>query len=279
MGTLVLVATPIGNLGDISPRAIEALQTAALICCEDTRRTGGLLSHFGIRGVRMAIANEHTELARVAEVLDLLAGGASVAVVTDAGTPGISDPGERLVAAAIAEGHTVTAVPGPSADVMAVVISGLPSARYVMDGFLPRTGPERATRLHDATTEPRTVVLYEAPHRLVRTVTDLHALCGADRRVVLARELTKLHEEIWRGTLGDALAHVADREPQGEYVIVLEGAPARSEPTDADIRIGLERELVTGASKKSAVSTVADHLGVAKNRVYDLALTIAVPPR
>ena len=279
MGSLVLVATPIGNLGDLSPRAIEALQGAALICCEDTRRTGGLLSHFGIRGVRMAIANEHTENARVAEVLDLLAGGASVAVVTDAGTPGISDPGERLVVAAIAEGHTVSAVPGPSADVMALVISGLPSARYVMDGFLPRSGPERAVRLAEATTERRTVVLYEAPHRLVRTVTDLHALCGPARRIVLARELTKLHEEVWRGSLGEALAHVAEREPQGEYVIVLEGAPARTEPTDDDIRRGLERELAGGASKKSAVSTVADHLGVAKNRVYNLALTVTVAAR
>ncbi|MCU1394926.1 MAG: hypothetical protein JWM34_3354 [Ilumatobacteraceae bacterium] len=274
MGTLVLVATPLGNLADLSPRAIEALQGAALICCEDTRRTGGLLSHFGIRGVRMAIANEHTETARIDEVLDLLAAGSTVAVVTDAGTPGISDPGERLVAAAIANGHTVSAVPGPSADVMALVVSGLPSARYVMDGFLPRSGPERAVRLHDAVTESRTVVLYEAPHRLVRTLTDLHARCGDDRRVVLARELTKLHEEIWRGTLAEALVHVAQREPLGEYVIVLDGAPAAVEASDDDIRDGLTRELASGASKKSAVSTVADHLGVPKNRVYDLALTL-----
>jgi 16S rRNA (cytidine1402-2'-O)-methyltransferase len=277
VGTLVLVATPIGNLADLSPRAIDALQNAALICCEDTRRTGGLLSHFGIRGVRMAIANEHTETARIDEVLDLLAAGRSVAVVTDAGTPGISDPGERLVAAAIAAGHTVSAVPGPSADVMALVISGLPSARYVMEGFLPRSGPERAIRMREAAVERRTVVLYEAPHRLVRTLTDLHALCGSDRRVVLARELTKIHEEVWRGTLAEALMHVAERAPLGEYVIVLAGAPTVAEATDDEIRDGLTRELAGGASKKTAVATVADHLGVPKNRVYDLALGLSVP--
>ena len=279
MGTLVLVATPIGNLGDISPRAIEALQTAALICCEDTRRTGKLLSHFGIRGVRMAIANEHTEVARIEEVLDLLGAGQTVAVVTDAGTPGISDPGERLVAAAIEHGHTVSAVPGPAADVMAVVISGLPSARYVMDGFLPRSGPDRAARLRDATTEPRTVVLYEAPHRLLRTLVDLREQCGGDRRVVLARELTKLHEEVWRGTLADAVVHVEVRAPLGEYVIVLQGAPPRAEITDDEINRELALQLADGASKKTAIAAVADHLGVPKNRVYDLALVIAATPR
>jgi 16S rRNA (cytidine1402-2'-O)-methyltransferase len=278
VSTLILVATPIGNLGDMSPRAIEALQSAALICCEDTRRTGGLLSHFGIRGVRMAIANEHTELARVEEVLELLASGKTVAVVTDAGTPGISDPGERLVAAAIANGHTVSAVPGPAADVMALVISGLPSARYVMEGFLPRSGPERGARLREAAAEPRTVVLYEAPHRLARTLTDLHELCGPSRRVVLARELTKLHEEVWRGDLGEALVHVEQRPPLGEYVIVLQGAPARERATDDDIRDALRRQFADGSSKKTAIAAVAEHLDVPKNRVYDLALAMPLTP-
>ncbi len=274
MGTLVLVATPIGNLGDMSPRAIEALNGAALICCEDTRRTGKLLSHFGIRGVRMAIANEHTEMARVQEVLDLLAAGNSVAVVTDAGTPGISDPGEILVRAAIEHGHIVSAVPGPAADVMALVISGLPSARYVMEGFLPRSGPERAPRILQAATESRTVVLYEAPHRIVRTVAELAVACGGDRQVVLARELTKLHEEVWRGTLADAVVHVNDREPQGEYVIVLAGAPPATAATDIDIERELRRQIGDGASKKSAISAVAERLDVAKNRVYDIALAL-----
>ncbi|CAB4864798.1 unannotated protein [freshwater metagenome] len=279
MGTLLLVATPIGNLGDLSPRAIEALQGCALICCEDTRRTGGLLSHFGIHGVRMAIANEHTETARVDEVLNLLAAGQTVAVVTDAGMPGISDPGERLVRAAIEHHHTVSAVPGPSAEVMALVISGLPSHRYVFEGFLPRSGTERAQRLREATAERRTVVLYEAPHRLARTLAELHSICGPDRRVVLARELTKLHEEVWRGTLGEAVARVAEREPQGEYVIVLDGAELPPGATDDDIRAALDTSLGAGASRKSAVASVAQLLDVPKNRVYDIALSIGAQLR
>ncbi|HEY4333045.1 MAG TPA: 16S rRNA (cytidine(1402)-2'-O)-methyltransferase, partial [Ilumatobacteraceae bacterium] len=225
-------------------------------------------------GVRMAIANEHTEMARVDEVLALLADGLSVAVVTDAGTPGISDPGELLVRAAIEHGHVVTATPGPAADVMAVVISGLPSARYVMDGFLPRSGPDRAVRLGEAASERRTVVLYEAPHRLARTLADLVVACGGERRVVLARELTKLHEEVWRGTLGESVAHVAEREPIGEHVIVLAGAPPRAESSDAEIEIELQRQIDAGATKKSAISAVAERLSVAKNRVYDIALAL-----
>ncbi len=274
MGTLVLVATPIGNLGDLSPRAAESLQGAALICCEDTRRTGKLLSHFGIRGVRMAIANEHTELARIDEVLELLAAGKIVAVVSDAGTPGISDPGERLVKAAIEHHHVISAIPGPAADVMALVISGLPSARYVFEGFLPRSGAERGERLRAVATETRTIVLYEAPHRLARTLTELHAICGDTRRVVLARELTKLHEEVWRGTLGESLGHVGQRAPLGEYVIVLAGAPASAPASDDEIVLRLVAELAHGASKKSAVAAVADRLDVAKNRVYDIALAM-----
>ena len=279
MGILLLVATPIGNLGDLSPRAIEALQGCALICCEDTRRTGGLLSHFGIQGVRMAITNEHTETARIDEVLNLLAAGQTVAVVTDAGMPGISDPGERLVRAAIEHHHIVSAVPGPSAEVMALVISGLPSHRYVFEGFLPRSGPERAVRLREATGEHRTVVLYEAPHRLARTVTDLLSVCGPERRIVLARELTKLHEEVWRGTLGEAVAHVAEREPQGEYVIVLDAGELPPGATDDDIRTALVTLLSGGASRKSAVASVAQLLDVPKNRVYDIALSIPTQPR
>ncbi len=279
MGTLLLVATPIGNLGDLSPRAIAALQNSALICCEDTRRTGGLLSHFGIHGVRMAIANEHTEVARIEEVLNLLAAGETVALVTDAGTPGISDPGERLVRAAIDHHHTVSAIPGPSAEVMALVISGLPSRRYVFEGFLPRTGADRAERLREATSESRTVVLYEAPHRLARTLADLHSICDDDRRVVLARELTKLHEEVWRGTLGEACSHVAAREPLGEYVIVLEGAAPRAASTDDEIRAALVAQLSVATSKKSAVANVAQRLNVPKNRVYDIALSISAQPR
>lgn len=273
-GELVLVSTPIGNLGDLSSRAIAALQSAALICCEDTRHSGKLLSHAGVSGVRMAIANEHTEADRVHQVLGLLGDGRSVAVITDAGTPGISDPGERLVRAAIDAGYRVSAVPGPAAFVMALVVSGFDTTRFGFDGFLPRNGPDRRARIAEYVTERRTVVLYEAPHRIVRTVADLHSALGPDRRIALARELTKLHEEVWRGTLSDAMGHLAEREPRGEYAVVIEGAAPPAAATDDDLRASLTTLLDNGIDRRTAISTVmADH-GAAKRRVYDLALTI-----
>lgn len=271
---LVLVSTPIGNLGDLSPRAVDALAGAALICCEDTRRTGKLLAHAGVRGVPMAVTNEHTEHARIAEVLDLLASGRTVALVSDAGTPGISDPGERLVRAAIDAGHTVSAVPGPAAFVTALVVSGLPTSRFVMEGFLARSGVERTRRLADISHEPRTVVLYEAPHRVARTVADLVAACGGDRRVVLARELTKLHEEVWRGTLSEAVEHLRVREPRGEYVIVLDGAPPEAPADDDAIRAALIAAIDAGRTRSDAVATVVASLGAAKRRVYDIATSL-----
>jgi 16S rRNA (cytidine1402-2'-O)-methyltransferase len=273
-GRLVLVSTPIGNLGDMPPRAVDALKACALICCEDTRHSGKLLSHTGVSGVRLAVANEHTEDARRDEVLGLLASGLDVAIVTDAGTPGISDPGMRLVAAAIAHGYTVSAVPGPAALVMAVVLSGFDTGRFAFDGFLPRSGKERAERLAEVASEHRTTVLYEAPHRVQRTVADLLTTCGPTRRVALARELTKLHEEVWRGTLADAVAHVTEVEPRGEYVVVLEGAPKDAPATDDDIIDALRMALRGGADRRTAIATVMATTGAAKRRVYDLALTI-----
>ncbi len=273
-GTLLLVATPIGNLGDLSSRAVDALRGAALICCEDTRRTGRLLQHAGITGARLAVANEHTEHARAAEVVELLAQGLDVAVVTDAGTPGISDPGARLVRAALAHGHRVSAVPGPAALVMALVVSGLDTTRFVFEGFLPRSGREREERLAEVADERRTVVLYEAPHRLVRTVADLAARCGPEREVVLARELTKLHEEVWRGTLAEAVAHTDERPPRGEYVVVVAGAPPPDVADDAAIERSLRAELARGTTRKAAVATVTAALRVPKRRVFDIATTL-----
>jgi 16S rRNA (cytidine1402-2'-O)-methyltransferase len=273
-GRLVLVSTPIGNLGDLSPRAVDALKSCALICCEDTRHSGKLLSYAGVSGVRLAVANEHTEVARTDEVLGLLAGGHDVAVVTDAGTPGISDPGMRLVRAAVDAGHEVTAVPGPAALVVALVLSGFDTTRFVFEGFLPRSGRERVERLTEVAAERRTVVLYEAPHRAARTVNDLAAACGTGRRVALARELTKLHEEVWRGTLGAAQDHLAQVAPRGEYVVVLEGAPAAAESTDEQIVDALRMALATGADRRTAIATVMSTSGASKRRVYDLALTI-----
>jgi 16S rRNA (cytidine1402-2'-O)-methyltransferase len=273
-GQLVLVATPIGNLGDLSPRAVDALRTAALICCEDTRRTGRLLQHAGISGVRMAVANDHTERLRIDEVLQLLDAGRDVAFVSDAGTPGISDPGERLVRAVVDAGHVVSAVPGPAALVMALVVSGFDTTRFVFEGFVPRTGNDRQRRLAEIATERRTSILYEAPHRVARTLADLVGHCGPERRVALARELTKLHEEIWRGSLAEAVTHVAEREPRGEYVLVLEGAPPPGPADDDGIRSALESHMSHGHTRKSAIATVAGALDVPKRRVFDIATSM-----
>ncbi|MEQ1872551.1 MAG: 16S rRNA (cytidine(1402)-2'-O)-methyltransferase [Ilumatobacteraceae bacterium] len=273
-GQLWLVSTPIGNLGDLPPRAISTLQSCALICCEDTRHSGKLLSHAGIAGVRLAVANEHTEDSRAGEVLDLLASGRDVAVLTDAGTPGISDPGARLVRAAIDAGHRVSAVPGPAALVMGLVLSGFDTTRFVFEGFLPRTGKDRTQRIADIVCERRTIVLYEAPHRVQRTVADLLKACGPDRQIALARELTKLHEETWRGTLADAATHVAEQAPRGEYVVVVEGASDVVEATDDAIVSALRMTLAGGADRRAAIATVMASTGASKRRVYDLALTI-----
>lgn len=273
-GRLVLVSTPIGNLGDLSPRAIDALRACALICCEDTRHSGKLLSHAGISGVRLAVADEHRERARTDEVLGLLASGSDVGVITDAGTPGISDPGMRLVAAAVEAGYAVTAVPGPAALVMGLVLSGFDTTRFVFEGFLPRSGRERDERIADIAAERRTIVLYEAPHRVARTVADLGEACGPGRRVALARELTKLHEEVWRGTLANAAAHVTDVAPRGEYVVVVEGAPRAAEATDEQIVDALRTVMQGGADRRTAIATVMSTTGANKRRVYDLALTI-----
>jgi len=273
-GALVLVATPIGNLGDISQRAIEALKAADIICCEDTRHSGKLLAHFGVTGKKLVVINEHTEYDAREEIVSLVTSGSNVALITDAVTPGISDPGERLVVAVINAGGVVTAVPGPSALTMALVISGLPTSRFVFEGFLPRSGAERTERLAMATTESRTTVFYEAPHRLVKTLSDLTTACGAMRGVVLARELTKLHEEIWRGTLQDANMHVAKTEPRGEYVIILEPAKPPAPPTDEELLAAIRAEIAKGVSRKDSAARVSARFGVAKRTVYELALQV-----
>ena len=273
-GGLVLVATPIGNLGDMTQRAIEALQSADVICCEDTRHSGKLLAHFGVTGKKLIVINEHTEYDAREEIVLLVTSGSVVALITDAGTPGISDPGERLVVAVIEAGGNVTAAPGASALTMALVISGLPTSRFVFEGFLPRSGAERTDRLAMATTESRTIVLYEAPHRLAKTLSDLTTVCGAMRRVVLARELTKLHEQIWRGTLQDANMLVAVTEPRGEYVIILEPAKPPAPPTDEELVDAIKTEIAKGVSRKDSAARVSARFGVAKRHVYELALQV-----
>lgn len=277
-GTLVLVATPIGHLDDLSTRTVEALRRADCVCCEDTRRTGNLLRHLGIRAPRLLVINEHTEWDRTTEVLTLLAEGATVALVSDAGTPAISDPGERLVRAAVDAGVAVTAVPGPAALIMALVMSGLPTARFAFDGFLPRKGAERTRRLAEVARELRTVVLYEAPHRLARTLADLTTVCGEQRRVALARELTKVHEEMWRGTLGEALERAEHVTPRGEYVIVLEGAPGADGASDDEIDHELTQRLDAGMSVSRAAAEVAALFDLPRRAVYQQALTLKRTP-
>jgi len=273
-GTLTLVATPIGNLSDMSQRAIDTLGSVTVVCCEDTRRTGLLLQHLGLSGKKYIVINEHTEHDACEHVVALLLDDIDVALVSDAGTPGISDPGERLVKAALNAGITVSAIPGPSALTMALVMSGLPTARFVFEGFLPRSGGDRTRLIDEVATEMRTVVLYEAPHRLEKTLDDLETACGAMRRVVLARELTKLHEEMWRGTLHDAVKYAQTTEPRGEYVLIVEGAKPPAPPTDEEINDALRDELKNGSSKKDAAAKVAAKNGIQKRHVYELALML-----
>ena len=273
-GTFTLVATPIGNLADITARAVEAIGNSAVVCCEDTRRSGLLLQHLGISGKKYVVVNDHTEHDACEEIVTLLQGGANVVLITDAGTPGISDPGERVVRSVIDAGLKVTCAPGPAALIMALVMSGLPSQRFVFEGFIPRSGGERSQRLNDIAIESRTVVLYEAPHRVAKTLADLEVVCGPMRNVVIARELTKLHEEMWRGTLHDASIHARATEPRGEYVIMLAGALPPAPPTDDELAAAVREEIEKGASKKDAAARVATKYGVAKRRVYEIALQI-----
>ncbi|CAN5726403.1 16S rRNA (cytidine(1402)-2'-O)-methyltransferase [soil metagenome] len=271
-GVLAVVATPIGNLEDMTPRAVRTLAEADLVVCEDTRRTRRLLSAAGVATPPLLAANDHTEAAQVATVLARLEKGARVALISDAGLPGVSDPGELLVRAAAAAGFEVVVVPGPSAALAGLVVSGLPTARFVFEGFLPRSGSGRTERLAALATEPRTAVLFEAPHRLARTLADLAAVLGGDREVALCRELTKLYEEIWRGTLAEAALRATEVEPRGEYVVVIAGAARPADASDDELVAALDRALATGVSTKDAVAEVAAADGVSKRLTYNLAI-------
>jgi 16S rRNA (cytidine1402-2'-O)-methyltransferase len=223
---LVVVATPIGNLGDLSPRAVEALTAAGYIYCEDTRRTLKLLSHASIKGPRLVPHHRFNEAASTVTAIERLKGGATIALVTDAGTPLVSDPGGRLVRAALEAGIPVEAVPGPSAALAALVVSGLATDRWCFEGFVPRTGRLRAARLAAIAGETdRAVVVFESPYRVQRLLDDLAEACGPARPVAVCRELTKLHEEVWRGPVGQAAERARTVKPRGEYVLVVGTAP------------------------------------------------------
>lgn len=271
-GRLVLVATPIGNLGDLSPRAVEVLADADVVACEDTRRTGKLLAHAGVSAPRLLVVNEHTEAAGADEIAQLVAGGNTVVLVTDAGTPAVSDPGSRVVQAVLAAGGDVEAVPGPSAAIAALVVSGLPTGRFCFEGFLPRKGRHRADRIRELGQESRTMVLFEAPHRLARTLGDLASALGGDRAVAIVREQTKLHEEVWRGTLADAVIRANGTEPRGEHVLVVAGCPDPAPPSAPQIKAALDEKLAEGLSRRDAAAAVAAELGVSRRAVYQIGL-------
>ena len=273
-GTLVLVSTPIGNLQDLSARARDALATADVVYCEDTRRTRALVTHAGLSGVRLQSLYAHNEAARVDAVLAQLAGGSTVVVVSDAGTPLVSDPGARLVAAAASAGAVVSVVPGPSAVLAALVVSGFATDRFCFEGFLPRKGPERRGRLAAVAHEERTVVLFEAPTRVAATLGDLAAACGGERAWWWRGELTKLHEEVWRGTLAEASAALAPHAARGEVALVVEGAPPPGDPSDVAVDDAVQARLDAGDSLRDAAEAVARALGVARRRAYQAGVAL-----
>jgi 16S rRNA (cytidine1402-2'-O)-methyltransferase len=272
---LIVVGTPIGNLGDLSPRAVEALRTADVIACEDTRRTRKLLSHTGIPAEgRLRAVHAHNEDREAERIVEDVRAGRTVVYATDAGMPGVSDPGARVVLACREADVAVEVIPGPSAALAALALSGFSADRFVFEGFLPRKGKVRVERLAAIATESRTVVCFEAPGRVPATLSDLAGVCGDARLVCVAREITKLHEEVFYGSLGvaAALAHAAD--PRGEHVIVVNGqpvdtTPASDESLDAAVRAALDR----GLSARDAAAEVALALGVPKRRAYEAAIT------
>ncbi len=265
MAILYLVSTPIGNLSDLSGRAARILGEVERIFAEDTRRTGRLLQHLGLDTPLISL-HQHNEAARAGRVLECLESG-DAAVVSDAGTPLISDPGARVVDAALEAGHDVVPVPGPSAVLAALVGSGLPADRFVFLGFAPRKGRERRALLQRVADSPETTVLFEAPGRLRRLLADLERACSPGRRVAVAREMTKLHEEFVRGTLAEARAHFGERAPRGEVTLVIDRSP-RDEPDDSAAREVAAGLLAGGARPSEAVREVMARIGVSRNRAY-----------
>ena len=278
-GILYLVATPIGNLEDMTPRAVRTLREADLIAAEDTRGSIRLLNHFDIH-TPMTSYHEYNRLSKAHALIDRLLEGENVAVVTDAGTPGISDPGEDLVRMALQNGITVSPVPGACAAVNALVCSGKPTRRVCFEAFLPMDKKERAEILEELKTETRTIVLYEAPHRLVRTLEELLGALG-DRNITLARELTKKHETIAETTIGDALRAYGEKEPRGEYVLVIEGrsrSELKREKQDAvaqsmTVEEHFQKYVSQGMDRKEAMKAVARDRGISRREVYSQLMT------
>jgi 16S rRNA (cytidine1402-2'-O)-methyltransferase len=274
-GTLHVVATPLGNLGDLSPRAADTLRAVAIVAAEDTRRTRPLLTHIGAHA-RLLSYHAHSAPSRRNALLDALAAGDDVALVTDAGTPTISDPGADLIAAARAAGHPVVVVPGPSAVTAALSGAGFPADRYTFLGFLPRKGPDRAERLAEIAASRVTVVLFEAANRLAELLADLAATAGGARAATVARELTKRHEEFQTGTLDALVGYYAAHEPRGEVTVVVAGAPAPvpGQPDDAALLDEARRLLDHGMTRRDTARHLAEAFGVSRNAAYALVASL-----
>lgn len=277
-GRLVLVATPIGNLGDLSPRAADALRDADAIACEDTRHTRKLLSAQNILGKRLLAVHEHNEIDAARGLVALAEQGQCIALVSDAGMPAISDPGSVVVRAFIDAGLPVECVPGPSAFIVALALSGLPCDRFTFEGFLPAKGQGRRSAIAALASEQRTSVLYESPHRLVRTVEELAETLGGQRRIALSRELTKRFEETWRGTLAEAVVHLEASPPRGEFVIVLAGVDRSTdigipEFDDEELLRRVDVHRASGLRTRDAVDAVVAESGAQRKRVYALAVS------
>ena len=271
-GKLCLVGTPIGNLGDMSPRALRALEEADFIAAEDTRVTLKLLNHFNIKKPLVSYY-EHNARSAGERILERILAGESCALVTDAGMPSVSDPGEDLAARCAGAGVELTAVPGPCAAVTALALSALPAGRFCFEGFLSTSGRSRREHLESLKGERRTMVFYEAPHKLVKTLEDLRAAFGPGRRIALCREMTKLHEEVVRSTLGEAAALYAETPPRGEFVLVVEGAAeAKAEFGREEALALVERRRAEGMSLKEACRLTAEETGIKKNELYQWAL-------
>ena len=271
-GKLCLVGTPIGNLGDMSPRALRALEEADFIAAEDTRVTLKLLNHFNIKKPLVSYY-EHNARSAGERILERILAGESCALVTDAGMPSVSDPGEDLAARCAGAGVELTAVPGPCAAVTALALSALPAGRFCFEGFLSTSGRSRREHLESLKGERRTMVFYEAPHKLVKTLEDLCAAFGPGRRIALCREMTKLHEEVVRSTLGEAAALYAETPPRGEFVLVVEGtAEAKTEFGREEALALVERRRAEGMSLKEACRLTAEETGIKKNELYQWAL-------
>jgi 16S rRNA (cytidine1402-2'-O)-methyltransferase len=272
-GRLVLVGAPLGNIGDASTRLRETLASADVIAAEDTRRLHRLARDLDITITAKVVSYfEGNEERRTPDLVEALRGGAHVAVVTDGGMPSVSDPGYRLVRAALDAGFGVTAAPGPSAVTTALAVSGLPCDRFCFEGFLPRTGSHRRSRLRELAAEPRTLVFFEAPHRIAGALADLAATFGADRAAAVCRELTKTYEEVRRGTLGELAAWAVDGETRGEITLVVAGAvvgPAER-PADDDLRAAVADREAAGVTRRDAIAEVATEFGLKKRDVYAL---------